>query len=886
MTLTAADRLGGIIIERDDFIALYAKIERIIANSFLGAIPSDTIYDTDVNHLLRYADILSLSNSEHHKELSYSIIAMLKEFDSKFNLEMDLHDRLVAFSEAILVELGNFPGLQTLQKSDVNPYALPMSRETMRVAKEVLQRTSNGNGTLTDTQFEITQHLKAFDYFSFSGPTSLGKSFIIKNLLHELFRNSDFINRCVVILVPTKALIGQVATDLRELLSDTPQVNVATFPSLPLILRNQYQQTVFVFTPERLLRYLANPSRDIVYLVIDEAHKIIAPDDTRAPLYYHAITETLRRFATKLLFSSPNINNPQIFLELFGKSKHGALSVKERTVSQNRYLVDLVENKQYYFSTLNTELLPIEGGITYSNAEEAILSLAGNSKSIIYVNSSTQAVEFARELANRLSSNPDDNLRNLADYVNEYVHKDYFLGGTLKRGVAFHHGKMPQEIRERIENEFAKPDSQLRFVVCTSTLLEGINLPAKNIFVISDKHGNKHFTKIDFENLAGRAGRLTYDFSGNVICIRVQDHRWTGSTRELIPRNEQITAESFLVNPPRRRRKEYTDIAHVLRGENIPGEPSHDRRATIEQYASILTLHQIDDQPSTLRENFLSKIDNSSSLLDATAHALPIDPDILRVSPGIPAQIQAAASSRIAQSDDAPLLPDDADLSELDTHLNILKKISSVYNWRTTEVSGSNPLMPSNTDDSGWERRLTYWAILMRSWINGSSLSKLIKSSINFHNRTGTITYRIYYPTYSLVTEQFDPDSPRHINIIIEETLKDLENGLKFKIIGYLDNYFDICVRTLGAAHSGVNVAMLVEFGTADPLAVQLQEIGFSRSVATELLINYKESLQFSYDEQLMKFDYEVVLNNRQLSEEARKEIETIMEKDRPRYSE
>ena len=41
---------------------------------------------------------------------------------------------------------------------------------------------------------------------------------------------------------------------------------------------------------------------------------------------------------------------------------------------------------------------------------------------------------------------------------------------------------------------------------CTSTLLEGVNLPAKNIFIFSNAIGNSKFSDVDFWNLAGRAG--------------------------------------------------------------------------------------------------------------------------------------------------------------------------------------------------------------------------------------------------------------------------------------------------------------------------------------------------------------------------------------------
>ena len=197
--------------------------------------------------------------------------------------------------------------------------------------------------------------MRGEDYFSFSGPTSLGKSFILKDAIYDIVQRCDLNEHCVVVLVPTKALIGQTAADLRALLKDVPEVNVATFPSLPRFLRQTYPRTIFVFTPERLLRYLADPKRDIDYLIVDEAQKVISKKDARSPIYYHAIVEVTRRFATKLIFASPSIKNPGLFLELFGKATNGALAVQERTVAQQRYFVDLVDRKQYYFSASDAE---------------------------------------------------------------------------------------------------------------------------------------------------------------------------------------------------------------------------------------------------------------------------------------------------------------------------------------------------------------------------------------------------------------------------------------------------------------------------------------------------------------------------------------------------
>jgi len=876
---TAAELLSEMIVNREAFLSAYGNLERAVAESFLSGEVTQAIAPIEAKHLLRYADVLSHSGDPRHRELAYSTIALLREYDSSTAFDQELRDRVLAVAEAVLVQLGNFPGIRTLQKGVGSRYALPLSRGTLRIAKEVLQRTNRGDATFTDTQYAIAEKMRGEDYFSFSGPTSLGKSFIIKDALYDIVRGDELNDRCVVVLVPTKALIGQTAADLRSLLVEVPEVNVSTYPSLPKLLRQKYRRTIFVLTPERLLRYLANPVREIDYLFVDEAQKVIAKNDARSSLYYHSIVEATRRFATRLVFASPSIENPELFLELFGKATNGALTVRERTVAQQRYFVDLVVGKQYYFSGLDTQPQELDAQPPQAGVVDLILSQSGDRKAIIYINGSLKSAEFALRLSERRSEVTDEKTNELIKHVREYVHKDYFLADTLRRGVAFHHGKMPQEVRERVEQAFADPQSPIQFVVCTSTLLEGVNLPAKSIFVLNDKHGNSIFTKIDFENLAGRAGRLTYDFTGNVVCVREEVNRWTDRTRALIPRSEPVRAESFLVRPANNRRKEYTDIARILRGEDLPGTPSADHRRSVEQYASILTLHQLDNQQTPLRSYFLDKVNDGRDLLKKAATSVVVPTEILRRSPNILPKYQGRVWIDLTEGSAEPLVADDADLTDVATFLNVLRRLSRLYGWRSTEVSGTDPLMPKNADAAGWERRLYYWALLMRGWVRGDPISRVISSSIAYYSQRGLITYRDYSREESLVSEPFDRKSAKHVNLIIEWTLRDIEGGLRFRIIGYLQNFFDVSVMALGRDVSGINVAALVEYGTTDQRAIQLQEVGFGRAVATELLTGHADSLQFSDADELEEFDYEAITASTALSDEARAEVENIMVK-------
>src|SRR5262249_21180865 len=112
----------------------------------------------------------------------------------------------------------------------------------------------------------------------------------------------------------------------------------------------------------------------------------------------------------------------------------------------------------------------------------------------------------------------DQELTELASFLRQEIHPQYRLATLVRKGIAFHYGNIPQIIRGRIEELLQ--DRKLRFVCCTSTLLQGMNLPAKNIYVENPKKGRgAPMGRGDFWNLVGRAGRLAKEFHGNVFCI-------------------------------------------------------------------------------------------------------------------------------------------------------------------------------------------------------------------------------------------------------------------------------------------------------------------------------------------------------------------------------
>ena len=106
----------------------------------------------------------------------------------------------------------------------------------------------------TDSQYKLFEAMKDSNHYSFSGPTSFGKSFIMDAFIQYIITERHGIDN-IVILVPTRALINQVTARLKKTITNK-NYKVLAHPVVPMIYRNRMLKYVFVFTPERLISYL------------------------------------------------------------------------------------------------------------------------------------------------------------------------------------------------------------------------------------------------------------------------------------------------------------------------------------------------------------------------------------------------------------------------------------------------------------------------------------------------------------------------------------------------------------------------------------------------------------------------------------------------------
>lgn len=277
----------------------------------LFGIKEAPLQEINVEHALRFADILSKSTdskkADTHKIWAQEIVALLQNLYPQ-------DSTVEYYLGSVLANTGNFYGISNVvpefrELSLLDEAFTNYSREYMRIPAE------------PDKQFLQSQK-RVYDrleesYLSYSGPTSMGKSFIMRMFLKKKVMDGERLN--FALLVSTKALINEVSnkiiTDLKDLLAKKNYRVLTSAGSLDLE-QNKNHNYIFVLTPERLLYLLiGNPKIKIHYLFVDEAHKISSKDDRST--FYFDVVSMLNRQEPKphFIFASPNIPNPEVYLK-------------------------------------------------------------------------------------------------------------------------------------------------------------------------------------------------------------------------------------------------------------------------------------------------------------------------------------------------------------------------------------------------------------------------------------------------------------------------------------------------------------------------------------------------------------------------------------------
>nr|WP_254628410.1 DEAD/DEAH box helicase [Plantibacter sp. MCCC 1A11337] len=652
-------------------------------------------------------------------------------------------------------------------------------------------------------QGKFWEAVETNDWLSVSAPTSAGKSRIIREHFLEVTRQPGPLT--LVYLVPTRALIEEVSRDLRrEVPSD---VGVFTMPWDPDLAESS--RTVLVVTQERLHLVLELlPSLRVDLLFVDEAQSLAG--DARGVLLQHAIERTIRRSPeAQVLFASPLSSNPELLVEDAPPDRRSDSFVSETvTVNQNLIWVEHINRKPQRRSVSviadgNShrvgELMLAQRATTVPMRIALVAhAMSGNTPgNVIYVNGPSEAEKVAKAVFEQLPSlaEPDTEIDDLRDLIKTAVHSKYLLADVLARRVAFHYGNMPLVVRTEIERLFG--EGKIHYLVCTSTLLEGVNLPCRTIFMRNPQKGSGNpLREGDFWNLAGRAGRWGKEFEGNVVCIDTDD-------------------ESLWPNLPRVRKRSQITRAVSTGLDDASGllafvrsvDEVHDDSAAEGLFAYLCSRYLAGEPIQALLDRVPLESERSEveSAVTRAATDLRIPVEIVTRHTGIAPVSMERLLDSFRRSGKTPAdlelpLPEEPDARA--RFQDALVRIGATM----TNVFGA----PRSGDD----RRKWQLANLIVNWMKGMPLARLIDQRLSFNK--------------SLTSAA-----------AIREVMRDIESIARFHAPKYLACYADVLgvySAELGLeAVARPDYAMMLELGVSRTSEVVLMSLGLSRTATVAL---------------------------------------------------
>lgn len=419
-------------------------------------------------------------------------------------------------------------------------------------------------------------------------PTSGGKTRVAEMSIIDTFERHPG-SKCVYV-APYRALAFEVERTLGLVLSDLGyRVSTVTgsYES------DEFEAYIFgaadliIATPEKLdlLLRLHPETTDLFRLIVlDEVHMIDDPHrgvkfellisriKRRIPDMRFLVTsavipdESLRAFSSWLAGSPnrsvtsgwrPTIQRRARF-EWAGKTGVIRFEHDEEVPRLNTFVPGIIQQQSYVFRNSRTRRMNSRSYPTSEKGETAAeLAYAFSEQGPVlvfctqpgWVESVCKAIINKSIHYRRLTNRPVHShfrntlpTRSLA-IAREWLGEDHILTKSLSVGIAPHHGRIPNAVREAIEVDCRA--GHYRVIVATNTLAQGVNLPVRTVVIHStwrsNPDGNRSRIPIrDYWNIAGRAGRAGMETEGLVVHITLnrndgRDYRHYGSMEQIEP---------------------------------------------------------------------------------------------------------------------------------------------------------------------------------------------------------------------------------------------------------------------------------------------------------------------------------------------------------------
>lgn len=370
----------------------------------------------------------------------------------------------------------------------------------------------------TPMQADILKKIRNLQYFSFSAPTSTGKSFVFRHLISECSND-------VVVIVPSRALINEYYDRLNRLVNKKT-ANILTF--VDRINTKHVHRNIFILTPERAKELFKNKDwLKIDLILFDEAQ--LSDEHSVRGLYFDSIVRRALKYFpnAKFVFAHPFIENPEAQLQKNGIETIDTAATYSnyelKNVGQIFYTHDTSSQKFYHFGSDPAALGKYKLAANFDPIESALKKggsvLIYVPKSHIY---SKQIYSQFQKYISMCQPIKDPAAIKMIDELKEYIgasttNKFFYNSDMLEKlrcGIVVHHGSMPLTARLILEHFTQQGFCKICFA--TSTLEQGINMPFDVVYLDRFEESKT----LSVKNLIGRAGRSTnkpiFDY-GSVI---------------------------------------------------------------------------------------------------------------------------------------------------------------------------------------------------------------------------------------------------------------------------------------------------------------------------------------------------------------------------------
>lgn len=377
--------------------------------------------------------------------------------------------------------------------------------------------------SLHPEQIHVLEKIEHNRGLIFSAPTSFGKTFVIFEYI------ARFLPKNVVLVVPTLALIDEYK---RRIINQYRNVFGRYKVYLSIDEDKEYdleQYNLFLVTHDRVINESIHEKiKKIDFLVIDEVYKLQKDDKDDRVLILNLAYYNLVSISKKYVLLAPfikGVNN-----------------------------LDRLDDEPLFYGTNYSpvvneviEIPVIDDNDRASKAKNLLKELDGNT--LIYFPTVTELNKYIEEM-----DEEEDKVENINPILDEFIiwakneiHEKWSVLKAMENGYLVHHGQLPLGIRMLELDLFNDPNQRFYYrMLCTATLLEGVNTTAKNIIITKPARGSGNaFDAFDFYNLVGRTGRLFQHYLGKGYYIKGPEDRNYAKGEALKSIEFELTTESI-----------------------------------------------------------------------------------------------------------------------------------------------------------------------------------------------------------------------------------------------------------------------------------------------------------------------------------------------------